>query len=471
LAPFVLELAMWGCNSPSDLNLIDQPASAAYQQATDLLVKLEALNESQRITPHGKKILTLGIHPRLGHMLIKAQELGQLELACQLAALLEEKDLLHGKSSVNDDIAYRIHLLAESSFKSKIKANVLRQAARLKQRLLTVQLDTEGKKCKLDQSFCGVLLAFAFPDRIAKKRGQGYLLANGSGVNLDRDSVFSSECISVGQLGGSGSTAKVYLAAEVDIGQIENYFSNLILEKEEVFWDQKSQAVVAQKIVCLGAIEISKKQIEQVSQELLINGLIQGIRSIGIEKLAWDEQLLQWRARVSLLNQIEEFEKGFPNLNDQSLTNSLEDWLAPYLIGKSKLSHIDKKLLSDALINFVGWNKQQEIEALMPERIEVASGSKIKIDYLSGEKPVLAVKLQEMFGEKTTPQLAQGKIPLVIHLLSPARRPLQVTEDLASFWKNGYTQVKKEMKGRYPKHPWPDDPLNAVATAKTKKFI
>ena len=471
LAPFALELAMWGSNSPQDLNLIDQPTSAAYQQATDLLISLEALNEGRRITPHGKNILALGIHPRLGHMLIRSKELGQVELACRLAALLEEKDLLHGKNNVNEDIAYRVHLLSESAFKSKIKSNVLRQAARLKQRLSTVQLDIEETKSNLDQSFCGVLLGFAFPDRIAKKRGQGYLLANGSGVNLDRDSTLSSEYLSVGQLGGSGSTAKVFVAAEINIGQIESYFSNLLLEREEVFWEEKSQSVIARKILCLGKIEISKKPFKQVPQELLISSLVQGIRSNGIEKLDWDNTLLQWRAKVSLLNQIEEFKNDFPNLSDQSLTASLENWLAPYLIGKSKLSQVDKELLSNALNNLVGWDKQQRIEMLMPERIKVASGSKVKVDYLSGEKPILAVKLQEMFGEKTTPQLAQGKIPLVVHLLSPARRPLQVTEDLASFWQNGYSEVKKEMKGRYPKHPWPDDPLNAVATAKTKKFI
>jgi len=478
LSGFALEIAQWGCESPQDVALIDTPNLGAYEQARSLLRSLDAIDSRNKITAHGKKLLKLGIHPRIGHMLVKSIGFDCVELACLMAASLEEKDLLVGEAARDPDYLRRVQVLLDGKNNRRLD-NIRKQAKTLSRKLSTSTSNdklqsraNEGRNEGRSQSWIDiapVLLALAFPDRIAQQRGNGYRLANGSGVTVADDFSLSDEFLVVVKLGGQGNTPRIFQAAALDKARLESVFKdNLIIDKQ-VYWEAKSQSVIAEKQTRFGALVISKQPMDDLEPELIIDGLLEGIRKNGLSVLPWSKALQHWLARITLLKNLTRFEDEFPDVSEATLLATLEDWLAPYLSGMTKLKQITNDVLSQAVKGLLDWSQQQKLDALMPPTIQVPSGSTIKIDYCSGDRPVLAVKLQEMFGVHTSPTLAAGEIKLVIHLLSPAQRPLQVTDDLASFWINGYQQAKKEMKGRYPKHPWPDDPLTAEATRFTKK--
>ena len=238
-----------------------------------------------------------------------------------------------------------------------------------------------------------------------------------------------------------------------------------------VDWDVQRESVKGERLRMLGELVLASKPLAKIDEQLLLSGIVKGVKKKGIDSLPWSPQLRQWQARINMLRSVPQYAELFPDVSDQYLMDNLQQWLGPYLHGIKKLSQITSEILSQALLSQLDWALQQQLDQLMPLHLTVASGSKIPLDYTDKQKPVLAVKLQEMFGEKQTPRLANGQLSVVVHLLSPARRPLQITEDLASFWASGYVEVKKEMKGRYPKHPWPDDPLTAQATHLTKKRL
>ncbi len=308
-----------------------------------------------------------------------------------------------------------------------------------------------------------------FPDRIAQKRGTGYRLANGSGAMANDDSEILDDLVVIVKLGGQGAIPKIFQALGLGVTELEEYFSELIVEQQEVKWDDKSQTVKANSVRKFGELIISSQQTTNPDAELVLVELLKGIAKKGIASLPWTKELRQWQSRINRLRQFDPFSTQFPDVSDHRLLNSLSDWLGPYVDGLKKLTQITNAVLTLALKAQVDWSLQQKLDELMPLTIKVASGSNIKLDYEQGDKPVLAVKLQEMFGQKQTPSVAGGLLPVVVHLLSPAKRPLQITEDLESFWTNGYIEVKKQMKGKYPKHPWPDDPLQAIAARYTKK--
>ncbi|WP_444994806.1 ATP-dependent helicase HrpB [Aliikangiella sp. IMCC44359] len=475
LTTFSLELAHWGINNTTDLSLLNQPNNGAIQQANKLLEILGATTNRQ-ISEYGKTLLSLGVHPRIGHMLLTGANLQAIKIACLLASMLEEKDIFQGSQADTPDFMLRIESMINSQLHTHTTKNIQKQAKSLEKKLLLIikeklEMTPPLKQLAIEKTLhlSAALLAKAFPDRLAQKRGNGYRMANGSGAQLITNFPFKSDFIVIIKLGGQSHSAKIYQALEITQTEIEKYFSNIITEKEQIIWDENTKSVKGYLNRQLGKLILSSTPINKLEPEQLLTGLLNAIRKIGIEQLPWSHELKQWQARVGYLRQLEKYGDNYPNLENTKLAQTIEQWLAPFLASFNKLEQITADILSNALKSHLDWNQQQKLDDLMPKSIRVASGSTIKLDYLQGEKPILAVKLQEMFGTETTPLLANGKIPVVVHLLSPTGRPLQITEDLASFWKNSYELVKKEMKGRYPKHPWPDDPLKAQATRYTKK--
>lgn len=471
LASFVLELALWGVSEPSDLKLLDMPNQGMHKQAQELLRSLNAIDQNNKITSHGKRLSKLAAHPRIAHMLVESLELGATEYACILAAMLEEKDLLQGEQRNNPDFMARINSLFDTRSSSHIKRQILQQSKRFLSKLKRLDGYSLSKQQTPESSkhLTAILLAMVFPDRIAQQRGSGYRLANGSGAIANDDFSISDDFLVIVKLGGQGKIPKIFQTIGISLVELEQYFSKLMIEKQQIEWDDKSQTVKAESRVQLGELLISSKSLNNPDASLISKGLIKGVVKKGIASLPWNKELRQWQSRINRLRQFNNYSIQFPDMSDQHLLNTITDWLGLYIEGFNKLSQITTDVFEQALKAQLDWPLKQKLDELMPLSIKVASGSKIKLDYDQGNKPVLAVKLQEMFGQMQTPSVAGGQLPVVVHLLSPARRPLQITEDLESFWVNGYIEVKKQMKGKYPKHPWPDDPLQAVATRYTKK--
>ncbi len=471
LAGFVLELALWGISEPSKLKLLDMPNLGMLKQAQQLLCSLRAIDQNNKITSHGKRLSKLAVHPRIAHMIVESNALGATELASILAAMLEEKDLLEGEQKNNPDFMARVNSVLDARSAGHVKKQIMRQSKHLLSQLkrlddyhLSSQRPPEKSK-----HLTAILLAMVFPDRIAQPRGSGYRLANGSGAIAKDDFFIADDFLVIIKLGGQATTPQIFQALGISLIELEQYFSELITERQQINWDDKSQMVKAESRVKLGELFISSKPLRNPDARLILKELLKGVKKNGIISLPWNKELRQWQSRINRLRQFDPFSSLFPDMSDRNLLDSLSDWLGPYIEGAKKLSQITNEILTQAMKAQLDWSLQQKLDELMPLSIKVASGSNIKLDYGQGDKPILAVKLQEMFGQKQTPTVAGGQLSVVVHLLSPARRPLQITEDLESFWANGYIDVKKQMKGQYPKHPWPDDPLHATATKYTKK--
>lgn len=517
LSRFSLEVAKWGIKNIDDLALLEPPNIGNLSQARSLLLSLKGILPNGNITEHGLGLCELGVHPRIAHMLIQSKQEKATALASVIAAMLEEKDIFEGDARFNPDFLARLDFLLDRPKASRLGRQIVETAAKLNRTIDKFQLGNPVRKAGIDlkeetkanselskQSIKSVaagkrskysylavlndaiklnantknradavtpgsLVAMAFPDRVAQKRGAGYRLSNGSGVTANEDILFDDEFLVAVKVGGTEGSSKIHQATPLSLSELEAVYGDQFVIKESVKWQPKTQKVEAYRITFFGELEITKKRIDKPTESLVLKGLLEGIRQMGLDCLPWNEGLRQWQKRVELLSIVCSDKEEIPNLSESFLLDSLEEWLLPFIGGMNKLSQLTPKLLKRALESQVDWNLQQRLDQLIPQKITVASGSQIKLDYLSGDHPVLAVKLQEMFGEPQTPTVADGKIPILIHLLSPAGRPLQVTADLASFWQNAYQDVKKQMRGRYPKHPWPDDPMTAFATKHTKK--
>ncbi len=488
LAPLALQLLRWGVDDPRELDWLDPPASAPYSQALDLLVHLGAVVKRSapggaqwQLTAHGEAMANLPAHPRLAHMLILGERFGLRQLACDLATLLSERDPLRVDSA---EIGLRLELLRgerQTHGASRSMVQRLRKQSQQFQRLCQ-NMVADKQKEKPDSAdndrWLGFLLACAYPDRIGLRRGeqsQDYRLSNGRGARLrPGDALQQSPWLVAAHLGGrEGSNVdRIFMAAGLDSALFERELADLVQVDESVTWEKTRERFVAEERRCIGSLVLSRSPLPSVSAEAKRGVLIELVRNRGLSILPWSEELRQWRARVQLLRELDlkptaSDESPWPDLSDQALLASLEDWLGPYLDGVEHINDFERLDLPAILLGLLPWPLPQQLDELAPQRIQVPSGSRIAIDYTQSP-PVLAVRLQEMFGCVITPSIARGQLPLMVHLLSPARRPLQVTQDLASFWRNGYVDVKKAMKGRYPKHYWPDDPLVAVATARAK---
>jgi len=474
LAPLALALAQWGTSDPSAIPLLDRPPEAAYAEAKALLARLGALDAKGQITQHGKAMAGLGLHPRLAHMVLTGKEKGLGATAAAIAALLMERDILRTSPRARDaDLRLRVEMLGERGATRNLPAGITLdrgagERARQAARQIGQRLGIGGGE--IESSETGRLLALAYPDRVAQKRpgarGQ-FLLANGKGAEMQpADALAGEDYLAVADLDGDKRVARIFLVAPISRVEIEEDFAGDITAEEIVEWDSRSAAVLARSRLRLGALALEDKPLASPDPALVTAAMIQGISELGLKALPWNREAEALRARISFLRRIEG--EAWPDLSDDALMASLEDWLAPYLAGISRRTQLQNLDLAAALAAGLSHAQRQALDKLAPSHVTVPSGSRIAVDY-SGEYPALAVKLQEMFGTRETPAIAGGRAKLVIHLLSPAGRPLQVTSDLAGFWKNSYPQVRSEMRGRYPRHPWPENPLEAAPTKRTKR--
>jgi ATP-dependent helicase HrpB len=481
MASLALELAVWGVTDPAQLSWLDPPPPGAFGQSQDLLKQLEALDEEGKATDHGRSMAGLGLHPRLAHMVLKGREHGVATLACDLAALLSERDFLkfRGKER-HADIRLRLDLFTGRQVLEEdvvVDHGTLQRIRKNSQNIESSIMVKPSPKKRIHQSspsrdMVGVLLALAYPDRIAQRQkgDQGrFRLANGRGAHFAEPELLAQEdYLVVPQLDGRQQWARIFLAAPVSLEDLEEYCPDQIRSEACVSWDDPTGQVVARQQQCLGELILEEHPLPHPGSSLVVDTFLQGIRRRGLKCLPWSKALRHWQTRVGFVRSIEGAESSWPDVSNEGLINSLEQWLVPFIQGKTRLSQIYEKDLRMALFALFTWDQQQKLDQMAPTHFTVPTGSRIVLDYESGNVPILKVRLQEVFGMKETPIIGKGKVPLVIHLLSPARRPVQVTQDLGSFWKTSYQDVKKELKGRYPKHYWPDDPLQAEPTRRVR---
>jgi ATP-dependent helicase HrpB len=469
LTPLVLELAQWGVHDVAQLRWLDMPPAAHIAQATSLLQQLGALDTAARITAHGSEMLRFGTHPRLAHMMLQGHAWGYGALACELAALLSERDPLGRTGERDADIVLRIELLRKPDTAGRTSRGLLsgiRATAGQWQRQLHCAAAPQDQS---DLSMAGVLLAFAYPDRIARRRrgsDNRFLMSNGRGaVFTGAEPLAAADTIVAAHLDGSAE-ARIYLAARLHYEQLLKYHAALVTAVTRVDWDEREQCVQARRQQRIGELVLTDQRWEEATAEAMETALLAGIRRAGPAALPWNEAARACQARMAFLHR--QATQDWPDVSDDVLMASLEDWLLPYLTGMSRLAHLKRLDLAAALLARLTWQQQRQLDELAPTHLPVPSGSRVRLDY-SQAVPVLAVRLQELFGLTVTPCVAGGKVPVLIHLLSPARRPVQITQDLAAFWKGSYHEVRKELKGRYPKHHWPEDPLQAQALTGTRR--
>jgi ATP-dependent helicase HrpB len=483
LASLALELAIWGIQDPLELEWLTPPPAAAYEQAKALLRQLNAIDESGKPTAAGKAMAQFGLHPRLGAMILQASEIGAARVSCEVAALLSERDLLPQERNV--DVQLRLELLYRltgratgagagrapigGSAQHPSSGAAYRIAAQADQweRLVSNQPSAQNSDLNSNQVPIGVLLGLAYPDRIAQRRSDGrYLLANGRGAVLPELQPLSrSPYLAACELDDAGTESRMRLAAELSQSMIEQYMGSYITNEDVVEWDAAAQAVRARKRARLGSIVLKESILQKPNEDQVADALLAAIKQAGFVMLPMSKQAQQLKARMKLMALAGE---DWPDASDEALLESVEQWLKPHIYGMKSRSDLQRLPMLQLLEGKLSWKHKQELDEQVPTHITVPSGSRIPIDYSDPDSPVLAVRLQELFGLKDTPLLARGRLPVTLHLLSPSQRPVQVTRDLRSFWENAYFEVKKDLKGRYPKHYWPDDPYSAVPTNRAK---
>ncbi len=450
LSGLVLDMARWGVTQLDGLPWYEVPPKAAFGQAQDLLKRLSALDHESRITPHGRAMAELPLHPRLAHMVIAGNALGAGQSAAEIAALLSERDGAARDASI--DVEQRLMML--------------RGAARDRWKQTVRQIkDQASLKADAADVPHGVLVALAYPDRIGRKRGGRFQLSGGGGAVLpEHDNLNKSDWIVVATLDGATGDGKARLAASLSDRDIENYFKDLITENEGVFWDAKSTAVKAGLTRKLGAIVLQEKPAQRIDPALTASAMLDGVKAMGFGALPWSDAARGFQARVAFLARVIP-ELGLLPLDDKSLFARADTWLLPYLEGMMRKADLARLDMLQILQSLVPGDVLRRMDKLAPLRMTVPGGGSYKIDYEVEGDPVLSVRLQEMFGLQTAPQVADGRARLKIIMLSPGMKPVAVTQSLETFWLQGYPDVRKDMRGRYPKHSWPEDPLNATAVA------
>lgn len=461
LAPLALELACWGVADVGALRWLDAPPAGALAQGWSLLATLGAVDAKGHITAAGRAMARLGSHPRLAHLLLRGHEQGRTATACALAALLSERDL-PGMDDHDADIRTRLDRLQREAHRDAI---VLRSAA-----LHARRLGAPWSARDICSGDAGPLLALAYPDRIARSRGgdSRYQLASGHGAAFGRaDALARREYLVVARLDGGEREARIRLAAPIARTEIDAACAASIHIVTDVAWDPRTEAVNAMCRTRLGALLLDESPLAGVDAGAMRHAMLDGIRQLGVAALPWTPALRQWQARVRFATR-HDTGMAWPTLEDDALLADLDDWLGDRLDGISRRSHLARLDLAGALHARLSWAQRQRLDELAPTHLTVPSGSRIALDYLDGEAPSLSVRLQELFGLDDSPRIAGGRVTVLVKLLSPAGRPLQVTRDLAGFWRGSYQDVRREMRGRYPRHPWPEDPLNAEATRRAK---
>ncbi|WP_273829600.1 ATP-dependent helicase HrpB [Pseudomonas sp. SBT1-2] len=478
LAGLALQLARWGV-TPAQLVWLDVPPGAAYAQAQDLLERLGALTakagEDWKLTAHGQAMAELPAHPRIAHLLLRGQALGLANMACDVAALLGERDILRGGGA---DLHSRLVLLSGEERAARGAQGGVQRARQLA-RQYRGYLRGQPSQAVADPDhprWLGALLALAYPDRVAQQRRPGgaeYRLANGrAALFSETDSLMKQPWLVIADLGSRQGQReeRIYLAADFDPALFDSVLAEQVRSVDQLDWDEREGVLRAERQRKVGELVLSREPLTGLDEAARCQALVNLVRRKGLELLPWTPELRQWQARVALLRQLDleaTGESQWPDVSDVALLKSLESWLLPYLGKVSRLSHFANLELASIVHNLLPWPLPQRLDELAPHHLTVPSGSSIRLDY-SEQPPILAVRLQELFGLAETPRIAGGRQVVKLHLLSPARRPVQVTQDLANFWRSTYAEVKKDLKGRYPKHYWPDDPLVAEATARAK---
>jgi ATP-dependent helicase HrpB len=476
ISPLALELAAWGVRDPNRLSWLDPPAGAAFNQAMELLRDLGAIDNRGLITGHGKQMSSLGLHPRLSHMVLTARRFGMGGLACETAAILGDRDFLTtGPNGRDSDLRSRIDALRASTVHGHTSSHGMDAALCRMIRKTADQLKTR-LNCAGDEGSVndlGIVLSFAYADRISVRRPGDlprYLVANGRGAYFPSPEPLSSEdYLVIADLDGSEPESVIYLAAPVTFEGLSRYCKDLITERQFIQWDRRSRSVLSRRQVLIGKTALKDFPLPDPDAGRVAEAMCEGIRQMGMEVLPWTKALRSWQGRIILMKSVGAEGIDWPDVSDERLLATIETWLRPFLSNITRAGQLSGIDLSSALSPLLSWQHQKALDRLAPTHFIVPSGSRIPIDYSNPEAPVLSVRLQEMFGALETPAIARGAIPMLLHLLSPAGRPVQVTRDLKSFWQTTYFEVKKDLKGRYPKHHWPDNPLEAPPTNRTKK--
>ncbi|MGE3870703.1 MAG: ATP-dependent helicase HrpB [Pseudorhodoplanes sp.] len=460
LSSFALDLAQWGVGDSGTLAFLDSPPRAAFAEAVSLLRELHALDAEGRITDEGRKLRALPLPPRLARMIVDAARAGAGNVAADMAAILTER----GLGGDDPDLSHRLDNFRRDRSPRAVDAK--RMAARWADLASASVQATQTA----DALSVGVLLSLAYPDRVAKNRGGGsgqFLLVNGRGAALDPAAALSrAPYIVVADMTGTAAQGRILLAAAIAQEEIERFFADRIESREEVVFDPSSLSLRAAKARKLGAVALSEQRVAVVPDEDTARILAAGLVKLGLDRLPWSKAVLQWRDRVLFLRRSEGDE--WPDLSDAGLAQCADAWLVPLLADKIRVSDVDASALSEALTQLLPWNMRRRLEEEAPTHFQAPTGTGAAIDYEAEAGPTISIRLQELFGLSQHPAIAGGRVPLVIELLSPAHRPVQVTRDLPGFWRGSYAAVKAEMRGRYPRHPWPDDPLAAAPTRRAK---
>ncbi len=472
LAPLALELACWGARDAAALRWLDPPRAALLASARALLQRLGALDAGERVSAHGRELSRLALHPRLAHMLLRARELGSGTLAAQLAAVLSERDLVRAGAGAPDaDVRTRLELLRGEAPGAGVDRGTLERARRIARELeRQVRAGAGAAPAGAQPVTPGLLLAFAYPDRIGRRRAGGesrYALTSGRGAHFaSAQGLARQEFIVAVDLDDAERDARILLAAPLARADLYQHFAAQLVRRDSVAWNSREAAVKARRTVMLDELMLEEQPLPEIPSQLAREAMLVGVRELGLGALPWERETRELQARVGLVRAslAQESRATWPDFADEALTAHLESWLAPWLEGVTRREHLARIALGEALRAQLSWPQQRELEEWAPTHLTLPGGTRVRVDYLDESAPMVAVRLQEVFGLAATPRLGRGGVAVTFKLLSPAQRPLQVTRDLASFWRGAYAEVRKDMRGRYPKHYWPEDPLQAQPT-------
>ena len=476
LASLALELAAAGIGDPSELRWLTAPPAPAFAQARTLLAQLGALGSDHRITSMGRMMASLPAHPRLAHLLVRGAAMGVAPLACDVAAVLADRDVLRGdRAGAEADLTLRTDALRDGGAAAAARGLTADRDAIRRARTESKELERQLRGVRpppedVEPPSIGALVALAYPDRIAQRRpdapGRYALSGGGSAVLASVQSLTGEAYLVVADLDGQRQDSKIYLAAPLSLDEIERLFADEIVDEDVIEWDATAGAVVARRRTMLGALVLGDAPLRNADPARVAEVLLDGVLRGGVASLPWSDAARRMRERLAFLHA---HEASWPDTSDAALGASIREWLAPHVAGMRRADQVRAIDLGALLLEGLDWRQRAALDELAPTHLMVPSGSRVAIDYSDATAPVLAVRLQEMFGLRDTPRLMGGRVPVVLHLLSPARRPVQVTQDLAGFWRTTYFEVRKDLRGRYPKHHWPENPLEAPPTRGVKR--
>ncbi len=474
LTSLILDLSLWGVDEFDELKFLDIPHLNIIQDSKEVLKELAMLDDSFKITKFGKDALSLGLHPRFAYMILKATSLGFAYEACLLASLLGEKDIFKN-SSKDSDIASRfIHLFErdlDSEYINRFRAKEVITGAEFFYKKLKSIKKMAKKNSSLNVEVLGVLLLFAYPDRLARLRTKNdnkYILSNAKGAILHvEDSLFNQEYLVVANLHAHDKDSIINLALSITMAEIQEYFSSFIIKEDSITYNKDARKFDIRENSYFLKLQLHSKPSQSSHKQDFKKLLLDLVKKEGLEILTWSKKATRLRNRVNFLNH----HQKFIDFNDEALLNTLDAWCEPYLSGVTTIKALETLDVYTMLLSLLTWEKQQLLNTMAPPSVKVPSGSNIHIDYSDYEKPSMSVKIQEVFGLHETPKVLNNSLSLQVHLLTPAMTPMQITYDLKSFWENSYAEVRKEVRGKYKRHYWPEDPFEAVATSKTKKHM